>query len=337
MIGKSIAKRVGMPASGIRSMLSKHGHSVSCLQAIAVLLILLIPTTLQAQVDYVNMQQFEDALRKPFKIRTQKGQLFEGVPVRTEGDMIVFKSFSGVGEIELPLRREDISDLAIPGSEYKQTIKDLVENGRYEEALTLLKPLYAQRVRFFSILPEEAEFFVLAVDANIAIGKPLDAVAVAKVLKPHISDKSLVRKLDEAIIIGHYKDPLTLYEESRQLAEVWLADAERFDTSALGWWIVSQIDYEEEKYLEARRMAMKPIVFSGQLSVRYLQHCYAVAAAAAVAMDDAEHARLLINEMQERGLTWPVIEKLPNVPEVLAELDAQAAAEAEAESALNKK
>lgn len=278
-------------------------------------------STAATEVNFINIQQFEEALRAPVKVRTLTGQLFEGVPTRSEHGAIVFKVFSGSGEIELPIKREDIADIAIPGSEYKRNVYELMEYGRYNEALTLLKPLYAQRVRFFPVLEEEAEFFVTAVDANIAAGKPLDAVAIAKRLKPYITKPALIRKLDEAIIIGHYKDPLILYEESRALAQEWLAEARRYDDSALGWWIISQIDFEEKRYTDARRMAMKPIVFSGQLPVRYLQHCYAVAVAAAFAMEDEKHARLLLEEMTARGLTWPEIENLPNIPQTLAEQD----------------
>ena len=60
-----------------------------------------------------------------------------------------------------------------------------------------------------------------------------------------------------------------------------------------------------ESFEEALDLALQPIVFASPIPTEKLEHCYAVAIAAALELREREYATTLYREMQERGFKWP--------------------------------
>ena len=248
-------------------------------------------------------------LSKPVTVINKFGRSLSGRIERVNETQFRLTTRDGTGEVVYTFGKGDDAQIHFPGNEYKLPALDLLDDGHEAEAIPVLQALFAQRAPFLDFLPEkEAVFFTRLADAYLGQGNLIDAVTTARQLAPYIKATSVKRKLQDIVLLAHYQ--LELPEETRQLAEAWIHIAPRYNDSALGWWVLAQLEFESENFESALWNALRPIVFAGPMPMAYRQHCYAVCIASYRALEDEESAQTLTNEMNTLGLEWPDIKSL---------------------------
>ena len=71
--------------------------------------------------------------------------------------------------------------------------------------------------------------------------------------------------------------------------------------------LINNSKNEAKNYFnEARKTALTPIVFSNENNIAYLSHCYALAYISSKELSEITHAKIILDEMKERGLSWPI-------------------------------
>ena len=81
----------------------------------------------------------------------------------------------------------------------------------------------------------------------------------------------------------------------------WLMDSGHYGDSALGWYVLSEYYLSQSEFLKALDTALIPVVFSSQLKMKYLEHCYSIAILSCKKIKDLDQADQLSREMEERG------------------------------------
>jgi len=248
-------------------------------------------------------------LSKPVTVINKFGGSVTGRLDRVSETQFRLTTRDGTGEVVYTFGKGDDAQIHFPGNEYKLPALDLLDDGYEAEAIPVLRALFVQRAPFLDFMQEkEAVFFTRLADAYLGQGNLIDAVATARQLAPYIKSTSVKRKLQDVVLLAHYR--LELPEETRQLAGAWIKDAPLFHVSALGWWVLAQLEFEAENFETALWNALRPIVFAGPMPMAYRGHCYAVCIASYRALEDEESAQTLTNEMNELGLEWPDIKSL---------------------------
>ncbi len=256
-----------------------------------------------------HLAAMESELSKPVTVINKFGRSVTGRIDRFSETQFTLTAPADAGEVIYTYGRGDDAQLHFPGNDYKLLALDLLDDGHEAVAIPVLRALFAQRSPYLDFLPEkEAVFFARLADAYLGQGKPIDAVATARRLAPHIKTTSVKRKLRDIVLLAHYR--LKLQEETRQLAGAWIKTAPRFHDSALGWWVLAQLEFEAENFEAALWNALRPIVFAGPMPMAYRQHCYAVCISSYRALNDDENAQTLTNEMNALDLEWPDIPSL---------------------------
>lgn len=256
-----------------------------------------------------HLAAMETELSKPVTVINKFGSSVTGRLDRVSETQFRLTALADAGEVIYTYGPGDDAQIHLPGNEYKLLALDLLDDGHEAEAIPVLRALFAQRSPYLDFLPEkEAVFFARLADAYLGQGRPIDAVDTARRLSPHIKTKSVKRKLQDIVLLAHYH--LKLSEETRQLAGAWINETSSYYDSALGWWVLAQLEFEAENFEAALWNALRPIVFAGPMPMAYRQHCYAVCIASYRALEDEESAQTLTNEMNTLGLDWPDIKSL---------------------------
>jgi hypothetical protein len=244
------------------------------------------------------------SLEDPVVLELKSGRTIQGDLRRVEDERLVISGRLESGGVEYSFTKEEIRKLEFPGDELISVIENLIEDDRCDNAIHLIDQIYRQRGRYFGFMKEGqlADFQKLAELAYRA-GDYYLAVGVARNVQPYVDDLRVRRQLDDLVLLGHYHLPLKA--DTRQLAEAWVAEWERYAESALGWYVLGQMALDDGRVGEALDYALCPIVFSSQFRMDYLEYCYALAIVAALRLEDARQAEVLLDEMKARGLLWP--------------------------------
>jgi len=261
----------------------------------------------------------QEELRKPMTVTTRTGSMFEGTLVDFDGDQISLRAFQSGGEIILNLAREDIRRIDFPGGSILDVAEVMMEDGDLPAALPYLEALLVSRYPVFPLLTEEQrEPFTTIPMAALAIDRPAAAIAYVQALRPFIESSGSVEKLETAELLGRYM--LRLDDEAREQATAWISRQDRFPESALGFFVLSAVQFENDRFEESLYTALQPLVFSGQIPVPYLPHCYTLAVASTHILGNDDHRDSLLLEMRERDLEWQPLRALRSAREELEDL-----------------
>ncbi len=248
-------------------------------------------------------------LSGPVSVTTKAGASLQGSLSRTEDGLLQLQIKSEDGEAIFTYQPEEIRAIFFPGGILVNRAGELIREDNLTEALPLLEAIYEQRSNFLPFVAEsDLLLFTALPSAYLDAGKPANAIAVSRNLLPHLQNFRQRERLDEAVILGHFS--LGLREETKNLAASWIGKRDLYSDSALGWWIQAHLDFGKGNYREALWTSLHPIVFSGQIPMKYLDSCYALAIAASHELKNEVKAHLLYTEMQTRGLDWPEDELL---------------------------
>lgn len=218
---------------------------------------------------------------------------------------LVFAGTSATGSVEYSFAQEEVARLDFSGHALVARANELYAGERYAEAVVIMEALYKQRARFFAFLQQDqVAWFQRLADGAYMAGDYYLAVGVARNVRPFIRDARIQRELHDRELLAHYHLPLL--GKTQELAESWVRNWEPYGESALGWYILGQLAFDREDADAALWFCLRPIVFSSQYQTDYLPNCYALAIVAAVAMEDFNQAEMLLTEMKDRGLSWPV-------------------------------
>lgn len=243
-------------------------------------------------------------LRVPIQVHLTNGRTIPGHSIDVSGRLIQIASAEGAGEVIHTFDVEKVDHFTIPGESYKMLAVERMESGDTESAFEIMQLLYLQRVKILPLLPaSESHFFIYYIDLILQSENPARAIAIAKILKPQISNTAALHALDDAILDSY--NTLQLYDEARPLTKAWLEQRSPYGDSALGFYTNSADLLRSENYDAALDSALQPIVFSTTTPPLKLEHCYAAAISAAIGLRDKDYARTLYDEMQERRLNWP--------------------------------
>ena len=173
-----------------------------------------------------------------------------------------------------------------------------------ELAREVLGELFVQRTDLLAVLPpaEVGEFLALA-RLHLEAGDPTWAVALCRRLRPFLTRQEHLRRLADIELAAQYS--LWRVAEMLPLAESWVAERHPGGPSALGFHVLAEHALVSRRPGDAMDWALSVVAMASSGPVESLDHCYAVAVAAALELRDKDHALLLWREMQSRGMEWP--------------------------------
>jgi len=239
----------------------------------------------------------------------------------------------GGGAAELSFPVDEIREIAFPGGQYLSTLYTWKQDpARTEDAMTLFRAYYQQRGPYFSLMSErELALFISYAEFALAEKKPLRAVAMIDALTPHIQDPAVLDRLEESLLLGFFQGGMR--EEAAEKAHEWIKKANPAGSSALGWRLLAELNYENEDFETAFWTAMNPVAFSNQMPMAHLDVCYAIAILSAEELRFKAEPIRLAKEMRDRGLAWPdevdiLKGKAPETFTMSAEAEADPQAEA---------
>lgn len=249
-------------------------------------------------------QSIHTELSQPITLILENRRTLKGNAIDVSQDQIQLASAEGAGEIVFTFDRAAIDQIKLPGDAYKNLAYEWMEEGRHEDALELMAMLYRQRGPLLPFLPSsESHFFIYYVQLLLESPKPARSIAVIERLRPQIQNTEAIQALNEVSLESY--QVLEMYTEAVNLAKQWLETNKPYNTSALGYYVISVDLLRSENYEAALDLALQPIVFSSPVATDKLAHCYAVAISAAHELREKAYAKTLFIEMRERDLDWP--------------------------------
>ncbi|MFP4261341.1 MAG: hypothetical protein ACLFS1_09705 [Opitutales bacterium] len=272
-----------------------------CLLLAALLLCPLLGVSEQSD----EFTEIRAELDGPVDILLDNGNRQTGKIVHWDGDQLSLKVALGSGSARMSYDAGSIRRISFPGRDaLKQLAEWTRDANRTEEALELFRAFYEQRGAFFEFLdPAELNLFHEYIRFALEHDKPLRAVAMIEVLRPHIEDPARLKALDDAVLLAFFK--ADMLQEAQEKAKAWIDTAPPAGDSALGWRILAEIQFREEAFEEALWTALYPIAFANQILPDHLDHCYALAIAAARETRQDSITERLTREMRQRELSWP--------------------------------
>ncbi len=210
------------------------------------------------------------------------------------------------GQAEMTFAAEDIREIRFPGGEYLEQLHQWMEDPEHaDKALELFQAFWEQREAYLPYLSSaELNLFLEYVRFALEQGQPDRAITLVEALRPRIEDERQIESLDNALLLASFQT--RRHEEAARRAEAWIEQSQPAGASALGWRILAELHFQKESYEASLWTALYPIAFANQILPEYLDVCYAFAVAAATETRQKDLADRLANEMQQRGLNWPV-------------------------------
>lgn len=249
-------------------------------------------------------------LDEPVIIRSRVGRDFQGKVGTATDNTLSLATQIGGGSVEYTFIKDDILSLHLPGNRLKSSAIELAENGDSTTALLIIDLLFEQRAPLFRFLPEsEPVFFAETLPFYRQSGRVEDSLIRAEQIVPFLSDPASIERLEEEILLGHFE--LGHDDQAVQLAKDWIDRQPLEPDSALGWYVLGNVQSRTEKEDTAFFTYLQPIVFSSPVSMPFLNRCYAEAIATAAKLDRLGAADALLNEMQDRKIAWP--ENMPPI------------------------
>lgn len=266
--------------------------------------LLLAVTQVSAQLS-PTLSEIRATLQEPVTIVLDGGNQQTGRVTRWDGSQLRIEVSLGGGTAVLTFPADDIRSIRFPGAEYKRTLYEWKNDPeRVKDALALYRAYYQQQGAYLSLLSQrELSLFIDYADFALAQNEPLKAVATIDIISPYIEDEAVLKQLEENLLLGFFQGGMR--EEAEVEARKWIKDAEPAGSSALGWRLLAEINFEQEEYESAFWTAMHPIAFSNQMPMMHLDVCYALAILAAEELRFKKEPLQLAAEMRDRGLAWP--------------------------------
>ena len=288
----------------MRTPLHRFSHSLILKPRLLLTTLLLAATQVSAQLS-PTLSEIRSTLQEPVTIALDGGNQQTGQVTRWDESELRIEVSLGEGTAELTFPADEIRSIRFPGAEYKRTLYEWKNDPeRVEDALALYRAYYQQQGAYLSLLSQrELSLFIDYADFALAQNEPLKAVATIDVISPYIEDEAVLKQLKENLLLGFFQGGMR--EEAEVEARKWIKEAEPAGSSALGWRLLAEINYEQEEYENAFWTAMHPIAFSNQMTMLHLDVCYALAILAAEEIRLKEEPLQLAAEMRDRGLAWP--------------------------------
>ena len=255
--------------------------------------------------EQATLTEIRQTLDQPVQLFLKNGNRQSGQIVEWNGQTLRLSVRLDAGSAEITFPAEAIETVRFPGSEHLRTLDNWMRTpGREDDALALFRAYYQQRGAYFDLLePDDFGLFVEYARFAIEQKKPLRAVAIIEVIRPHIKNKKLLQRLDDEMLTALFLGGMRREAESK--ARQWIRRAEPAGDSALGWRILAALHFRDENYEDAFWTALHPVAFANQLPMAHLDVCYAFAILAADKIKlDREHERLA-REMRDRDFAWP--------------------------------
>ena len=288
----------------MRTPLHRFSHSLILKPRLLLTTLLLAATQVSAQLS-PTLSEIRSTLQEPVTIALDGGNQQTGQVTRWDESELRIEVSLGEGTAELTFPADEIRSIRFPGAEYKRILYEWKNDPeRVEDALALYRAYYQQQGAYLSLLSQrELSLFIDYADFALAQNEPLKAVATIDIISPYIEDEAVLKQLKENLLLGFFQGGMR--EEAEVEARKWIKEAEPAGSSALGWRLLAEINYEQEEYENAFWTAMHPIAFSNQMTMLHLDVCYALAILAAEELRLKEEPLQLAAEMRDRGLAWP--------------------------------
>ena len=279
-------------------------HSLILEPRLLLTTLLLATTQVSAQLS-PTLSEIRATLQEAVTIVLEGGNQQTGRVTSWDESQLRIEVSLGGGTAELTFPANEIRSIRFPGAEYKRTLYEWKNDPeRVEDALSLYRAYYQQQGAYLSLLSQrELSFFIDYADFALAQNEPLKAVATIDIISPYIEDEAVLKQLKENLLLGFFQGGMR--EEAEVEARKWIKEAEPAGSSALGWRLLAEINFEQEEYENAFWTAMHPIAFSNQMPMLHLDVCYALAILAAEELRLKEEPLQLAAEMRDRGLAWP--------------------------------
>ena len=251
-------------------------HSLIAKPRLLLTALLLAATQVNAQLS-PTLSEIRATLQEPVTIVLEGGNQQTGQITSWDESLLRIEVSLGGGTAELTFPAEDIRSIRFPGAEYKRTLYEWKNDPeRAEDALALYRAYYQQQGAYLSLLSQrELSLFIDYADFALAQNEPLKAVATIDMISPYIEDEAVLKQLKENLLLGFFQGGMR--EEAEVEARKWITEAEPAGSSALGWRLLAEINFEQEEYENAFWTAMHPVAFSNQMTMLHLDVCYALA------------------------------------------------------------
>lgn len=252
-----------------------------------------------------SLEKMREDLRGDLRLHLRNGRQHEGRITDWDGEKLRMRVSLGEGEAVLGFNREKIERLEFPGSEHLDTLQEWMERPeKRTQTIALFRAFYQQKGPYFELL-DESELRLFATYAEYALehNHPTAAVAMARVLRPHVEDGNLRRELEDGLLLGFHRSGMGQKAENE--ARKWIRRADPAGSSALGWRVLAELFFEAERYEDTFWAALHPVAFSSDLPMEHLDVCYAYAVAAADELNWDGESKRLAQEMLERNFPWP--------------------------------
>jgi len=252
-----------------------------------------------------SLSEIRTVLAEPITLILKNGNQQSGRIIGWDGESIRIEVSLGDGLAEVAFPTSDIRQIVFPGNEYLETLYEWTQDpAQTDDALELFNALYRQRGAYFSLLREhELAIFVSYAEFALKHGQAIRAVAVIDAITPYIKDASILRRLENNLMWGFFRGGMR--DEAEAKAREWIKNADPAGPSALGWRLLAELNYENERFEEAFWIALHPVAFSNQMPMEHLDVCYALALLSAEKIRLKEEPIQLSKEMHERGFAWP--------------------------------
>ncbi|MBC2600724.1 hypothetical protein [Puniceicoccus vermicola] len=259
-------------------------------------------------------------LRKPLTVTLLGGRRFSGTLSNMEDQRIYLRIVQEGGEVVLSFPFEEVQEIYFPGREIVERTIEMIQAGQLSEALPYLESIIGTRYPLFPLIPPEKLSFFRALPLSaLSVDNPAQAIAYTKAIRPYLTLPEDQDELDDIELLAYYQ--LRLTEEAETRARSWIDRTSRFDQSALGFFILSALQFENGDIEQALYTALNPIVFSGANPTAYLDQCYAIAIASAHLLDDPIERDKLLDELWTRDLQWKPLQAFLSAAKGLEDLE----------------
>ncbi len=267
--------------------------------------IIIFVSIISIQAQAVASPESNLELKSPQQLTLYNGAPLEGYARgRVDENGLVFVVPLTVGEAEYTYDARQIKSLRFTDEVNIEQIESLLSLERRDDALALIEQIYLPRAAYLDLLSEQdrktlCELVPLARHA----GDPYLAVGMARRLLMAVEGEAHTSALRDQILLAYLDLPLP--DETRKLAQAWIAREPHYGPSALGWVVLAQLEIEVGNWQAALDIALEPIVFSSQYPMEYLHDAYDMAILAAETLGDTPQAEALTDELEARGLPTP--------------------------------